>query len=76
VSFVAGVIMGFLVVLAALRVRRTLSQLRGRDTLSDDMVRRIETEGQLEVAEPLDRREIAEEEERFWEETWDEPEEY
>ena len=45
--------------------------------IDDDAVRTILATGALsvEVDEPLDLREIGEEEERFWSETWDEPEE-
>jgi hypothetical protein len=46
--------------------------------LSEAMISRIERTGQLNVAEeePLDLKEIHEEEKRFWEEEpWDEPEE-
>jgi hypothetical protein len=49
----------------------------GRRALTDDMIRQIEMDGalQLEDDEPLDLRAIREEEERFLEETWDEPDE-
>jgi hypothetical protein len=45
--------------------------------VDDDAVRTILATGSLNVDEdePLDLREIGEEEERFWSETWDEPEE-
>jgi hypothetical protein len=46
--------------------------------LSDAMISRIERTGRLNVEEeePLDLKEIHEEEKRFWEEEpWDEPEE-
>ena len=47
------------------------------DPLPDDAVRAIVETGALSVEEdePLDMREIEAEEERFWRETWDEPEE-
>lgn len=46
--------------------------------LTDDMIRRIEEEGRLELefSEPLDLDEIREAEEQFWSESWDEPDEY
>ena len=58
-----------------LRRRALLAAMSAR--LDDDAVRRIVETGalSLEVDEPLDLREIGEEEERFWSETWDEPEE-
>lgn len=66
--FAAGAV---LVAGAGLVVRRRLARLRG---LSDDAIRSIEAHGRIEVEEPLDLQEAAEEEERFWGETWDEPE--
>ena len=57
---------------AGLMVRRRMARLR--DGLSDDAIRSIETSGRIEMDEPLDLGEAAEEEERFWSETWDEPE--
>ncbi len=62
-----------LVAAAGLGARRRLRRLRDRE-LSDAAIRRIEVSGRVEVDEPLDLEEAAEEEERFWEETWDEPE--
>ncbi len=45
--------------------------------LVDEAIRRIETEGRVEVDEPNDLDHIREEEARFWDETaWDDPEEY
>jgi len=43
--------------------------------LTDEMIRAIEERGRVEVDEPLDFEAIEDEESRFWEETWDEPEE-
>ena len=48
----------------------------GRNALTDDMIRRIEADGAVQFDdddEPLDLRAIHEEEERFLNETWDEP---
>ncbi len=66
--------LALLTIAGGLAVRR---RLRRRDSaLDDDMVRRIEEEGRLdwEAPEPLDLEEIREEEDAFWEQTWDEPE--
>lgn len=62
-----------LVVAAGLGVRRRLQRLKDRG-LNDAAIRRIEASGRIEVDEPLDLEEAATEEERFWDETWDEPE--
>ena len=43
--------------------------------VTDDMIQRIVDEGKVEVEEPLDLKHIEDEETKFWEETWDEPEE-
>lgn len=68
--FVLGAL---LVAVAGLGVRRRLQRLKDSD-LSDGAIRRIESSGRLEVDEPLDLDEAAAEEERFWGESWDEPE--
>lgn len=59
---------------ARLRVRRTQD---GGGGITDGDVRQIEERGWLvrEEDEPLDLDEIREAEERFWEPTWDRPEE-
>jgi hypothetical protein len=62
-----------LVVVAWLARRRRLARMTGR-LLSDDDIHRIEAGGRVELDEPLDLEEAAEEEERFWNESWDEPE--
>ena len=45
--------------------------------VDEDAIRRIEEEGALfaDGPEPLDLEEISREEDEFWRETWDEPEE-
>lgn len=53
--------------------RRRLRRLRD-GKLSEGAIRQIEVSGRVEMDEPLDLDEAAEEEERFWDETWDEPE--
>lgn len=68
--FAAGAV---LVVVAWLGNRRRLQRLRDAE-LSDGAIRQIEVSGRVEVDEPLDLEEAAEEEEQFWDETWDEPE--
>lgn len=75
-SLTLGVLLGVLAVMAAVAYRRRLAGLREQERLTDDAIRRIEQEGKLEIDdEPLDLDTIRDEESRFWEETWDEPEE-
>jgi hypothetical protein len=62
-----------LVVAAGLGVRRRVRRVTGRG-LSDDVIRRIEAGDRVQVDDPLDLDEAADEEERFWNESWDEPE--
>ena len=57
---------------AGLLVRRRMARLRGG--LTDEAIRAIEEHGRIAMDEPLDLEEAAEEEDRFWSETWDEPE--
>ena len=68
-----------LVVAAGLKTyaHRRAALAAGLPSLDDDAVRTLVETGALtiEVDEPLDLREIGEEEERFWSERWDEPEE-
>jgi len=73
---------GLLVVLAIVAcliayARRKVLLASYHPRIDDDAVRTILATGALSVDEdePLDLREIGEEEERFWAETWDEPEE-
>lgn len=66
--------LALLVVFGGLLVRWRLRQARKRG-LTEEMVRRIEEEGQLRWEdEELDMEAIREEEDRFWEQSWDEPE--
>lgn len=72
--------MGGLAVAAGVAVRWRIRRARRRDgdvDLDDDAIRRIEETGRLETdeREPLDHDRIREEEDRFWAETWDEPDE-
>lgn len=57
-------------------LRRRSGPTRGGVT--DDMVRQIERQGTLRVEEhePIDLNDVRAEEDAFWSETWDEPEEY
>jgi hypothetical protein len=67
-----------LVVAAGLKARaRQRDALGDSQRLDDDAVRSIVETGALptDADEPLDMREIDAEEERFWSETWEEPEE-
>lgn len=70
--------LALLLVLGWLRVRARLRAKRdaGDPDVDDDAVRRIIREGRLETDEdePLDLDEVEEEERRFWNENWDEPE--
>ena len=65
------------VVAVVVRFLRSQSQA-SRDSVTDDMVRQIERQGTLRVEdhEPIDMNDVRAEEDAFWSETWDEPEEY
>ena len=72
--------MALLALAGGLIYRSRLERVRGgRRALTDDMIRRIEANGAVQFGEdddePLDLRAIREEEERFLNETWDEPDE-
>lgn len=62
-----------LVAVAGLGYRRQIEQVK-RDGLTEGAIRQIEASGRIDMDDPLDLDEAAEEEERFWEESWDEPE--
>ena len=72
---------GFLLLTVAagvtIHARRGSSEARGRLRVDDDVIARIIETGEIFVDddEPLDLRDIEDEEERFWSETWDEPSE-
>jgi hypothetical protein len=76
VTFVAGLIAGLLIVLVAVWLRDRSERGRRGEILSDEHIRAIEREGRVDVEDPLDLDRIREEETRFWEESWDEPEEW
>jgi hypothetical protein len=68
-----------LLVLAGLMRRRSLVATGRKEPaagLTDAHIRQIETRGSLELEDPLDLNRIKDEEARFWEESWDEPEEF
>ena len=72
------ILFAVLVGAAAVVYRRRLRDAAAAEPLGvdDDMIRRIEQDGRVEVDEPNDLERIREEEARFWEESaWDEPEE-
>ena len=62
-----------IVVVGWLEYRRRLERVK-EEGLSDGDIRRIEASGWVDRDEPLDLEEAKEEEERFWNESWDEPE--
>jgi hypothetical protein len=71
------VLAGVVVIAGALarqRVRRTVEGKR--PVVSDEVLRRILEEGAVspEEEEPLDEDAARDAEDRFWDETWDEPE--
>jgi len=78
VSEVLWLGLALLVVAAGAAVRLRMRNVKRRDEmeLTDDMIRQIEEKGRLETdrREPLDYDEIRREEDRFWSESWDEPE--
>jgi hypothetical protein len=67
------VVAALLVAFGWLGYRRRIGEVRGSG-LTDADIRAIERGGRVAADEPLDLGEAAEEEERFWDETWDEPE--
>lgn len=62
-------------VVAGIAVRRGEKR---RDGLTDVDIREIETTGRIDAedVDPLDVDEIREEEDEFWAQTWDEPEDW
>lgn len=69
-----------LAVLAAVAGALYLLRLRENvagERVTDDMIDQIERTGRVEMDEPLDLDEIADEEAKFWEEErWDEADDY
>ncbi len=66
-----------LAIAAGWAVRRRLGA-RTRTGVTDDMMRQIETRGVVDAedVDPLDLSRAQAEEDAFWTQTWDEPEEY
>lgn len=69
--------MALIVVVGGLLARGRIERARRQAGLDDEMIQRIERAGELEFdpAEPLDHEEIRQEEDEFWAQSWDEPEE-
>ncbi|WP_419162537.1 hypothetical protein [Candidatus Palauibacter sp.] len=65
-----------LVAVAGWEVRRRLRH-QTRSGVTDEVVHRIETLGRVdeEDIEPVDLEQVRAEEDEFWAQTWDEPEE-
>lgn len=72
-----GIVAAVLAIAAGLLYRNRLETVVTEDApvLDDDLIRKIESDGWIELEEPLDLDHIREQEQRFWEESWDEPEE-
>jgi hypothetical protein len=72
-----GIVAALLAITAGLLYRNRLDYVSGEDpaALDDDLIRQIERDGWIELEEPLDLDHIREQEQRFWEESWDEPDE-
>lgn len=74
-----GYLLGALAVLVAVAGWRVRHRLRHqtRSGVTDEIVRQIETLGRLDAedVEPVDLERVRAEEDEFWAETWDEPEE-
>ena len=70
------VALAVLVAVAGLRVRHRLRH-KTRSGVTDEIVHRIETLGRVDAedVEPVDLERVRAEEDEFWAETWDEPEE-
>jgi len=76
VTFVAGLIAGLLIVLSAVWLRDRSGRGKRGGSLTDEQISAIEREGRVDLEDPLDLDRIRDEETRFWEESWDEPEEW
>ena len=70
------VALAVLVALAGWRVRHRLRH-QTRSRVTDEIVRQIETVGRVDAedVEPLDLKRAQAEEDEFWAQTWDKPEE-
>lgn len=65
-----------LVAVAGWRLRHRLRR-QTRSGVTDEVVRQIETVGRVDAedVDPLDMERVRAEEDEFWAQTWDEPEE-
>jgi membrane protein implicated in regulation of membrane protease activity len=79
VATVTGYLFVALAALVAVAGWRVLHRLRRetRSGVTDEIVHQIETLGRVDAedVEPLDLEQVRAEEDEFWAETWDEPEE-
>ncbi len=73
--FLLGALVAYAWISTRRRIKKSLEVPPPR--IDDDDIRRIEEGGALftDDPEPLDLEEISREEDEFWRETWDEPEE-
>jgi hypothetical protein len=73
--FFLGALVGYAWISMRRKLRRVIEVPPPR--IDEDDIRRIEEEGVLRTdhPEPLDLKQISREEDEFWDETWDEPEE-
>jgi hypothetical protein len=71
------IVIALLVIVGGVRAWSRLRDHRdsGVRPLTDEEIRRLERGGSISIEPPMDMSEIAEEEQRFWEEHWDEPDE-
>lgn len=74
-TLVPGVFAGLVLAAVVVWLRKRGAHADG-EALTDAQIRAIETEGSVQLEEPLDLDHIRDEETRFWEESWDEPEEF
>lgn len=74
-AFVIGLTALVVAAAVAIRVRRRAALGVDGPVIDDETIARIIEHGEvvLDDDEPLDIREIEDEERRFWSETWDEP---
>ncbi len=73
--FFVGAVFAYAWICMRRRIRKSIEVPPPR--IDEDDIRRIEEEGSLltDDPEPLDLEQIGREEDEFWKETWDEPEE-
>ncbi len=73
--FFLGAVFAYAWISTRRRIRKSIEVPPPR--IDQDDIRRIEEEGSLltDDPEPLDLEQISREEDEFWRETWDEPEE-